>query len=110
MIWSVSTLLRRRGTPTPVWEVNASMSERLQIGGRGQSAPDRGGRGDAHRDQVGAAALALATLEVAVGRRRAALAGLEGVGVHAEAHRAARTAPLGTGLLEDHVEALILRL
>src|SRR3954447_15840190 len=99
MIWSVSTLLRRSGTPTPVCEVNASMSgllahDGLEIGGRGEGAPDRRRGGHRHRDQVGAATLALATLEVAVGGRRAALPRLERVGVHAQAHGAARAAPL----------------
>ena len=59
---------------------------------------------------MGAPALALPALEVAVGRRGAALSGLEGVGVHAQAHRAAGTAPLGAGLLEDHVEPFVLGL
>src|SRR4051794_13844780 len=98
MIWSVSTLLRRRGTPGPVCVTKASMSELpscngFQVCRRRQRAADRGGGGDRHRDEVGAAALALAPLEVAVRRRRAPLAGLESVGVHAQAHRAARTAP-----------------
>src|SRR4051794_41562414 len=113
MIWSVSTLLRRSGTPAPVCEVNASMSallsgrcERLEVGGRRQRPAHRGRRGHGDRDQVGAPALALPALEVAVGGRRAALAGLEGVGGHAQAHRAARAPPLGAGLLEYHVETL----
>src|SRR3954454_8846513 len=115
MIWSVSTLLRRSGTPGPVWVTKASMSallirERFQVGRGRQRAADRGGRGHGHRDEVGAPALALTALEVAVGRRGAALARLQGVRVHAEAHRAARTAPLGAGLLEDHVEPFVLGL
>src|SRR5664279_306446 len=32
MIWSVSTLLRRSGTPTPVWVVNLSMAVFLRSG------------------------------------------------------------------------------
>ena len=59
---------------------------------------------------MGASALALTALEVAVGGRRAALLRGELVGVHAEAHRAAGTAPLAARLLEDHVEALVLGL
>src|SRR5436853_467462 len=46
----------------------------------------RGGHRGAH--QMRSAALALAALEVAVRGRGAALAGLELVGVHGEAHRA----------------------
>src|SRR5580765_5655799 len=122
MIWSVSTLLRRRGTPTPVWLVKLSMSgslrpvvvstplgrrgladrrgfadRRVQVGRRAEGAADRGGGRDRHRDQMGASALALTALEVAVGRRRAALLRCELVGVHPEAHRASGTAPLSTG-------------
>src|SRR5690242_15662027 len=98
MIWSVSTLLRRRGTPTPVWVVNFSMSVAprrrcVQVCGGRERAADRGGGGDRHRDQVRATALALASLEVAVGGRGAALARRQRVGVHAQAHRAARAAP-----------------
>ena len=48
-------------------------------------AHHRGGGGDRGRHQVGAAALALAALEVAVGGRRAALARGELVRVHAQA-------------------------
>ena len=57
-----------------------------------------------------ASALALPSLEVAVGRRRAALAWRELVGVHAQAHRAAGLPPLGAGRGEDRVEALLLGL
>ena len=53
---------------------------------------------------MGAAALALAALEVAVGGRGAALARLEPVGVHGQAHGAARLAPLETGRDEYPVE------
>src|SRR5690606_40751395 len=67
---------------------------------------DRGRRGHGRGDEVGAAALALPPLEVAVGGRGAALARLEGVRVHAEAHGAAGGPPLGAGRLEDLVEAL----
>src|SRR6476619_2021275 len=97
MIWSVSTLLRRSGTAVPVCTVIGSTSAPLldagpdqgrQVGGRRQGAAD-GGRGrDERRHQVGAAALALAALEVAVGRRGAALARSQLVGVHAQAHPA----------------------
>src|SRR3954471_17055243 len=57
-----------------------------------------------------AAALALATLEVAVRGRRAALAGRQRVRVHAQAHRAAGRTPVEAGRLEDLVEALPLGL
>src|SRR3954470_17993606 len=115
MIWSVSTLLRRSGTPGPVWVTKASMSALLcrdgfQVGRGRERAADGRGRGHRHRHEVGASPLALTALEVAVGRRRTPLAWLEGVGVHAQAHRAARAPPLRAGLLEDDVEALLLGL
>src|SRR4051794_21265363 len=55
-------------------------------------------------------ALALTTLEVAVGGRGTALLRGELVGVHAQTHRAPGAAPLGPGLLEHDVEALVLGL
>ena len=55
-------------------------------------------------------AAALAALEVAVRGRGAALARLQDVGVHSQAHRAAGLAPLEPGLPEDLVEALLLGL
>src|SRR4051812_45048493 len=117
MIWSVSTSLRRSGTTVPVWTVKASMAVAPthwgwsgQICG-GREPPGDGGRGgDARGDEVGPAAGTLSSLEVAVGRARAPLAGGQGVGVHAEAHRAAGTAPLRPGGREDLVQALLLRL
>ena len=75
-----------------------------------QRAADRRGRRDERRHQVGAAALALPALEVAVGGRGAALPRRELVRVHAQAHRAAGEAPLGAEVLEDLVEALGLGL
>src|SRR6202023_1413209 len=117
MIWSVSTLVCRSGTARPVWVVNGSMgavscyrSTGLQVGGGGEVAGDGGGGGDRGRDQVGARALALAALAVAVGGRRAALAGGELVRVHAQAHRAACGAPLGAGRGEHRVQALLFGL
>src|SRR5690242_6281451 len=59
---------------------------------------------------MGAASRALTPLEVAVGRRRTALARLENVRVHAQAHGAAGIAPLETGIEEDPIETFLLRL
>ena len=59
---------------------------------------------------MGPTTLALSALEVAVGRRGAALARGQLVGVHAQAHRTTGTAPLAAGLLEDDVETLVLGL
>ena len=57
-------------------------------------AGDGGGGGHGGRDQVRAAALALPAFEVAVAGGGAALARLELVGVHRQAHAAAGLAPL----------------
>src|ERR1022692_1543733 len=55
---------------------------------------------------MGASTTPLAALEVAIARAGASLAGLEDVGVHAEAHRAARIAPVRSRTREDRVQAL----
>src|SRR5690606_34876433 len=99
----------------PVWVLNFSMSgscllELGEVGRAGQMTEDPGRDRDVGRHEVRTTALALASLEVAVGRRRAELPRRQLVGVHAEAHRAAGTAPLRTGVLEDDVEALLLGL
>src|SRR5690349_3663920 len=57
-----------------------------------------------------ASALALASFEIAVRGRGAALARSEAIGIHPEAHRAARLAPLESGVEEDLVQALALGL
>src|ERR1051325_9741336 len=58
-----------------------------------QGALDGSSRRHRRAHQMRAAAGALPALEVAVRGRRAALAGLEPVGVHGETHRAALDAP-----------------
>ena len=73
-------------------------------------AGDGGGGGHGRADQVGAAARALTALEVAVAGAGRALAGLELVGVHGQAHAASRLPPFGAGLEEDPVEPLGLGL
>ena len=59
---------------------------------------------------MGATALSLPALEVAVGGGGAALALGEDVGIHPQTHRAARLAPLEAGIAEDGVQALGLGL
>ena len=59
---------------------------------------------------MGAPALALTAFKVAVGGGRAALARLQAVGVHGQAHAAAGLAPFKAGGLEDLVQALALGL
>ena len=73
-------------------------------------AGDRRRGGHRRRHQVRSATLALATLEVPVRGRGAAFAGLQDVGIHPEAHRAARATPVEAGIDEDPVETLVLRL
>src|SRR5215831_7769651 len=102
MTRSVSTLGRSIGSPTAVSFVNGSTSgsERPHVG---EPGGDRGGRGHRRRHQMSARALALAPLEVAIRRRRHALAGGRRLAVHPDAHRAAGFAPLEAGLAEDAV-------
>ena len=80
----------------------------MRLGGRlcgvGASADGERGHG------VQAVGLARPALEIAVGRRRAALAWFQLVRVHAEAHRAAGVAPVEPGLGEDLIEPLGLSL
>src|SRR5258705_13645936 len=70
----------------------------------------RGCRRHGRRHQMRAAFIALAALEIAVRGRGAALAGLEFVGIHGEAHRAAGLAPVEAGPDEYLVQALGLGL
>src|SRR6266545_4291874 len=73
-------------------------------------AGDRRGRRHLRADEMSAAAPSLTTLEVPVRGRGAALPRLEDVRVHAEAHRAARLAPLEAGAAEHLVQAFPLGL
>src|SRR5262245_47539581 len=109
MIWSVSMLTRSSGATTPLRTVNFSIASAPR--------PDvdevpryRCGRRHLRAHEVGAPAGTLAALEVAVGGRRAALAGGELVVVHREAHRAAGLAPLEPRVAEDAIEAFALGL
>ncbi len=76
----------------------------------GEVTGDGGGGGDRGGHEMGASTAALAALEVAVARARRPLAGSELVGVHRQAHRAPRLAPVGAGGGEDPVEPLGLGL
>src|SRR5438477_6021721 len=106
MIWSVSTSERSSGTAVPVTVLVGSMSVQLLWGG--EAAGDGRSRGDGRGHQVGAPAGALTALEVAVRRRCAALARAQLVGVHGQAHRAARLSPLEAGRGEGAIETLRL--
>src|SRR5688572_30909491 len=109
MIWSVSTLARSSGATRPCSTVNFSMCLAPGAHVDEMSRDRRGGR---HRraHEVSAPSVALPPLEVAIRSRRAALARLEAVGVHREAHRAARLAPLEAGVAKDAIEAFALGL
>src|SRR3954454_25078323 len=109
MIWSVSTSSRLRTETGPVI-VSMAFIGSAPVADVDEVDLDGGRRGHLRADEVGAPATALASLEVAVGGRGAALAGLQDVGVHPQAHRAAGPAPVEAGGLEDLVEALPLGL
>src|SRR4051794_41704028 len=109
MIWSVSTSSRLRTETGPVI-VSMAFIGSAPVADVDEVALDGGRRGHLRADEVGAPAAALAALEVAVRGRGAALAGLEDVRVHAQAHRAAGRAPVEAGGPEDLVQALLLGL
>src|SRR6266436_4472334 len=67
-------------------------------------AGDGGGRGHDRADQMRAAVFALAAFEIAIRRAGAAFVRWQNVRVHADAHAAARVAPLESGGGEDFVE------
>ena len=113
MIWSVSTSERSSGTARPGDDghgVPSVVAPQSRSAGVGEGAGDGGGGGHGGGHEVGAAALALAALEVAVAGGGGPLAGGELVGVHGQAHRAAGLAPVEAGGGEDLVEALGLGL
>src|ERR1035438_664867 len=105
MMASVSTLARSRGQTRPSICWKGFMAVPL-LADVDEVAGD--GRGDGHlgAHQMGASAGTLAALEVAVGGGGAALAGDEAVGVHGEAHGAARFPPLEAGGEEYLVQPL----
>src|SRR5262245_6379706 len=71
---------------------------------------DRRSGGHARRHEMRAPFVALPPLEIAVRGRGATLLRLQLVGIHREAHGAARLAPVEAGLDEDLVEAFRLGL
>src|SRR5688572_13910175 len=109
MIASVSTLARSSGATSPSSRMNFSMclAEASDID---EMACDRSRGSHDRADEMRPAALPLASFEIAVRSRRAAVSRQKLVVVHAEAHRAARLAPFETGCGEDLVEAFLLRL
>src|SRR5260370_23693132 len=75
-----------------------------------EMAGNRGGGGHDRADEMRAAVLALAALEIAIAGAGAALVRWQDVGVHADAHAAAGVAPLETGGAENFVEPLFFGL
>src|SRR5690625_3252367 len=59
---------------------------------------------------MGASALPLPALEIAIRRGSAALAWLQAIGIHGQAHGAAWLAPPKAGILEDLVQPFLFRL
>src|SRR3954471_17288804 len=113
MIWSVSMSSRISTLTGPVIVSMAFMMMLLPlvpVADVDEAALDRGRGGHLGTDEVRAAAGALAALEVAVRRRRAALARVQLVGVYGPAHGAAGAAPVEARLGEDLVQALSLGL
>src|ERR1700739_139471 len=75
-----------------------------------ETTRDRRRRRHRRRNEVGAAPVALAALEIAVRGRGATLARRELVGIHGETHRTAGLTPLEAGGEENLVETLGLGL
>src|SRR6185437_2837663 len=65
------------------------------------------GGGGCHRRtyQMGAPSASLAAFKIAIAGGGATLSGLQRVGIHSQAHGAARLAPLKPGIAEDAVQA-----
>src|SRR5277367_4093424 len=110
MMASVSTLARSSGATRPVSVRNGCMStlvRRALFSSESthvdEMSRDGGCRRHRRAHQVRAAARTLAAFEIAVGRRRAALAGPQSVVVHPQAHRAPGLAPFETCGGEDAV-------
>src|SRR6185369_10354448 len=103
MMASVSTLARSSGATRPFRTVNLSMGLAPAPHVDEMAGNRRRGR---HRraDEVRAPARALPAFEIAVRGGRAALAGFEPVGVHRQAHRAARLPPFETRFAEHLVQ------
>src|SRR5260370_7243925 len=72
-----------------------------------EMAGNRRGCGHDRADEMRAAVLALAALEIAIAGAGAALVRRQDVGVHAHAHPAARVAPLETHSPKNFVEAFL---
>src|SRR5438067_6672911 len=109
MIWSVSTSARSRGAIRPETRLTGSMSGLHELPHIDEVTGYRRRRGHRRAHQVGSTARSLPPPEVPVGGGGAALPGREDVRVHAEAHRAARAAPLEAGGLEHQIEPFVLR-
>src|SRR5579859_5741535 len=108
MIWSVSTSTRSSGATRPVCLVQGSMAGPVPISNVDEMPRNRRCRRHRRADQVGATALALTSLEVAVRGAGAAFARLKDVRIHAQAHAAASLAPFEPRVSEDAVQAFEL--
>src|SRR6266511_4061172 len=89
-------------TPHPVLSPEGRGRQGADVG---EVAGDGGGGGHGRAHEMRAGALALASLEVAVGGRGDALAFARRVAVHPDAHGAAGLTPLEAGCRENLVEA-----
>src|SRR5262249_16897724 len=115
MTRSGSTFWRISGAATAVTLVNFSIAgswapPRLKLANIRNRTLDRRGGGHGRAGEVGAGAGTLATDEVAVGGRYAALPRRHALAVGGDAHRAAGFAPFEAGVLEDAIEPLGLGL
>src|SRR5574337_1241450 len=97
-IWSVSTLDRSSGATNPVWVQKGFMRAPLSeapLPHVGEATRDRCGGRHHGTHQMRAPAPALSAFKVAVAGRGATLTRLKDIGIHSEAHRAARFTQIG---------------
>src|SRR5579875_500535 len=111
MIWSVSMFGPITAAGTARRRRNGSTScLREEPPDVGQAAGHRGRSRHGGAHQVRPRPAALASDEIPVGGRGAALARLDEIAVHGDAHRAARLPPFQARILEDAIEPLAFRL
>src|SRR5438270_1410978 len=116
MIWSVSMLAAGSTTVREVSVVKGSIVlprggwPLHQLARIGDPAAHRAGRGGEGAREEGACAASLAAFEIAIAGAHAVLAAPDHIAVHAEAHGAARFAPLRARFEEHPIEAFGLRL
>src|ERR1044072_7984146 len=95
--------------PSSAFYLHKSALPKFPIAHVREVSLDRRCRSHHRTDEMRAAAAALASLEVAITRRRAALTGLQNISIHPEAHRTPSLTPLKSRLVKNPIEPLAFR-